>query len=252
MSDEFRKLTIIPSLNKKIRNKSSKYTHSNLINDTTIIKDRVRCNNLQILIHNDLIRKDKPSGIKRHGPLCYLISAIQSLRYLNLDNVDHRFNHIINNIKNGNLNYIFNYFNFPYKSSSARDALYTICKTCDIEITEYIGLFINDIQNDNIEINKSKYKNILLISYYDNFARKQNEDLILSFKSSIRIKDNIFNLKSAIYYSPSSKHYITVIFKNDDIFILNDDKIYKLNTTILSTKIYYYNDNYYCESAIYE
>lgn len=251
MSNEFRKSTIIPSLNKKIiRNKSSKYTHSNLINDTTIIKDRVRCNNLQTVIHNDLT--DKPSGIKRHGPLCYLISAIQSLRYLNLDNVDHRFNHIINNIKNGNLNYIFNYFNFPYKSSSARDALYTICKTCDIEITEYIGLFINDIQNDNIEINKSKYKNILLISYYDNFARKQNEDLILSFKSSIRIKDNIFNLKSAIYYSPSSKHYITVIFKNDDIFILNDDKIYKLNTTILSTKIYYYNDNYYCESAIYE
>ena len=86
-------------------------------------------------------------GIKRFGPLCYLISAIQSLRYLDLKDFDLNYKKIISKIREGDLRFILNYFEFPMVMSSARDAIYKICNKCNIEITEYFDGFEFDSKN---------------------------------------------------------------------------------------------------------
>lgn len=181
-----------------------------------------------------------PSGIIRHGPLCYLISAIQSLRYLDINKFDKKYVHIIEKIREGNLNYILNYFNFPIETSSARDAIIQICNKCGIEIIEYFEGF------------EFESKNLIIVNYYDNLLNNINYSDSCQLMEFLIIKNRIYCLKSATFYSPKMHHYIAVIFKNNSIYVLNDDKVEEISTNKLTTKISYYGDEYYCECAIYE
>lgn len=198
-----------------------------------------------------------PKGINRFGSLCYVISAIQSLRYLDINHFNNNKTYIIEKIREGDLNYIYNYFKFPNIYSSARDAIIKICNECGIEIIEYL----NDT-NNNINIDSN---NIIIINYYDNFLNynefkkfyenyKNYENILKTTKISnyITTKNKIYYLKSATFFSPKLEHYITLIFKDDYIYVLNDNKVDVIENDNITDQLLYYKNNYYCECAIYE
>lgn len=202
-----------------------------------------------------------PKGIRRFGSLCYVISAIQTLRYLDINHFDSKKTHIIEKIREGDLNYIYNYFKFPNTFSSARDALIRICNECGIEIVEYF----NDKNVGNINMNVDS-KNIIIMNYFDNFLdynefKKFYEDDYKNYKkylnstklsNYITTNTKIYYLRSATFFSPVSEHYITLIFRNEYIYVLNDDKIYKIINKDITSKLDYFGTIYYCECAIYE